>query len=468
MTEEDELRAIEIFRDLGAAEIAWLAAHTEIVEADDGEAFLLEGDPAAYLFGVLDGEVRGRKEKGLPDGLVYVVRKGQVSGMLPHSRMTHYPITARAVGRSRVAMVPARIFPEIIAAIPVLETRLASVMADRVKDTTEQIQLRERLIGLGKLSAGLAHELNNPAAAIRRSVEELQGRVAGLSEMCASLLAELADPAYVERIGALRDRRDLHASSDVLERSDAEDDLATWLQAQGVEEPWVAAETFVASGIRRADLEVDAGTHAPARTRTLRWLEAHLAARQLVAEIADAAERISGIVGSVKSYSHMDRAPAEGTVDLIEGLESTLAVLAHKWRVKGLRIVRSYAEERPRVMGNAGELNQVWTNLLDNAIDASPPEGRITVGAQRSGGEFVVSIGDEGAGIEDAVRERMFEPFFSTKGVGHGSGLGLDIAKRIVGAHRGWIRVESAPGRTRFEVGLPEDRTGPATDRTAS
>lgn len=459
VTAHGDLRSIEVFRDLEDRELDWLAHRARIVELAPGEALIREGEPSDIMYAVVEGEVRGRKEKGLPDGLLYVLRTGQLSGMLPNSRMTHYPITARAAVPSRLLTFPADLFAELFGAIPALEARLASVMADRVRDTTEQIQLRERLVGLGKLSAGLAHELNNPSAAIQRSVAELQSRVESLSRLCETLLTESAGPTSIDDLRDLKNsRKSIASRSDPLEQSRAEDAWTSWLEDRDVENAWVVAETFAGVGIGTADLAgVDALPPA-VRATALSWLESHVASRQLVAEIADAAERISGIVAAAKSYSQMDRAPAKGRVDVAEGLESTLTVLGHKWRGRGLRIARDVEAELPPVSGNAGELNQVWTNLIDNAIDASPAGAELGIKAHRSGTDVRVRIVDQGAGIDPANLRRIFEPFFSTKEVGEGTGLGLDIARRIIDAHHGQIRVDSAPGRTVFEVRLPAQK----------
>lgn len=450
------LREIPIFADLDEAQLGWLGGHTRFVRLSAGEALFHEGDPAELMFAVIEGEIRGKAEKGKPDGRLYVLTPGKVSGMLPHSRMTHFPITTRAGVPTLVACFSTDFLPEMLSRIPVLESRLASVMADRVRDTTEQDQLRERLMGLGKLSAGLAHELNNPTAAIQRSVDELRARVESLSELTQSLLEQLAGSAPIQEFVELKGEKAPPAEHvDALDRSGAEERLADWLDERGVPEPWLAAETFVAAGIMPEQLSVADRLPETVQPAALRWLEGHLASLRLVQDTAEAAGRVSRLVAAVKSYSHMDRAQTKSEVDVVEGLETTFTVLGHKLREKGVSIIRDYAPDLPRIFGNVGELNQVWTNLIDNAADASPAGGSVTIRTTSNPVEVTVQIIDAGDGIPPEVRQRIFEPFFTTKGVGVGTGLGLDIVQRIVTAHHGAVRVDSVPGQTCFEVQLP-------------
>ncbi len=463
MNPAEELRGVGVFADLEDEDLRWLAERARIVALEPGEVLLHEGDPADVLIALLDGEVRMRREKGTPDGRVIVRTAGMVTGMLPFSRLTHSPVTARATIRTRAACFPADLFPEMLRRIPVLQPRLAAAMVDRSREFTRHDEQRERLISLGKLSAGLAHELNNPAAAIQRRVDELAQRLHGLSAMARTGLERDATPA---QLGPLRglDESTAGAAPPVpgaLERSDAEERVTAWLEEHELPEPWLAAETFVSAGISVPDLEaatlgLPAGVLRPA----LRWLEADLASRRLVEDIAEASRRIVELIAAVKSYSNMDRGPSKRETDVHEGIQSTLAMLAHKLRSKNIVVQTEFDPALPRVNANPGELNQVWTNLIDNAIDAVPAAGEIVIRTSGSDDAAVVQVIDNGAGIPPALLGRVFEPFFTTKDVGEGTGLGLDIVRRIAHAHEAEARVESAPGRTCFEIRLPAYRAG--------
>jgi signal transduction histidine kinase len=460
----EELAAIEVLADLMAAELAWIAERSTVVALAPGEALLVEGSPADTLFLLLEGRIEGRRERGPADGRVFAVRAGEVSGMLPFSRMTTFTVTARAVVPSRVVRFPAALFPELLDRLPQLEPRLVGVLTDRVRETTRRDEQAEKLLALGKLSAGLAHELNNPAAATRRAAAELRERVGAMRHAAAELaarglanedrtvLCELADAVETARVSGAP-----AVPLSPLESADRESEMADWLEERGIEESWRLAPTFVDVGLAPADLDrLAARLPEPAWAAALVWLEAGLAVSALVADVESASRRISELVGAVKSYSHMDTAADKGPTDLAREIESTLTMLSFKVRKKGVVLARDYDPSLPPVEAYAGELNQVWTNLLDNALDAVPAGGHVTVATGRTPLWAVVEIRDDGPGIPPEIEGRIWEPFFTTKPVGEGSGLGLDIARRIVvQRHGGELGVESRPGDTRFIVRLP-------------
>ncbi len=464
MSQAQDLRVVEAFADLDDEQIRWLADHARIVTVEPGEVLFHEGDPTNVMYAVLEGEIRARGEKGAADGAVIVRPAGKITGMLPLSRLTHSPVTGRATIRARVACFSTELFPEMLRRIPVLQSRLAAIMVDRSREFTRFGEQREKLIGLGRLSAGLAHELNNPAAAIQRRVEALSQRLDDLSAIARAGLERGGAPAALEPLRELSaaSRADHHAvpGSDALERTDAEEALSGWLEAHGLPDAWLAAETLVSAGVSAAELE--AATHGLPRSAfetAVQWLAADLASHRLVDDIAEAARRIVELIAAVKSYSNMDRAPTMNEVDVHDGIRSTLAMLAHKLREKNVALRLELTPDLARVTANPGQLNQVWTNLVDNAVDAVAEGGEIVVRTSSNGAEVVVQVIDDGPGIPVEAKTRIFEPFFSTKDVGEGTGLGLDIVHRIVQAHGATVEVESVPGRTCFEVRLPASST---------
>jgi len=324
--------------------------------------------------------------------------------------------------------------------------------------TQRAYRQQEKLAALGKLSAGLAHELNNPAAAARRASDELGGAI---------LEAQLTAIGHDERFSAderealVTLQRETAAGTttllDPLALHDIEDELAGWLEDHGVEEPWEVAPALAAAGLDEDRLEELAGAlDGHSLAGGLGWLALTLELVGLAREIATSTGRISELVGAMKEYTYMDRATV-GEVDVISGLENTLTILGP--RLKGVTLRQEYEEKLPLIPGRGGELNQVWTNLIDNAIDAVDGDGEITVRTHVEGSQVVVEVVDDGPGIAREAQVHVFEPFYTTKEVGAGSGLGLDIVRRVVAAHEGGISVRSEPGETRFTVRLPADST---------
>ncbi|MFP5286422.1 MAG: sensor histidine kinase [Thermoanaerobaculia bacterium] len=456
----EDLRRIPVFADLADDQLDWLAGNMEEVRLAAGEVSIAEGSPAEYLLVLLEGEVQARRERGPTDGRVYVLRAGDISGMLPFSRMTHFGVTGRAVVASRIARLPVSLFPEMLRRIPVLEPRLVGILTDRVREATRlELQL-EKMAALGKISAGLAHELNNPAAAAARSAGELRQALAGLRRLTAGLLERGLATEAVHVSCKLREKAAGRASDpplDPLAASEREDELTAWMEERGVERAWVLAGTFASAGLTVADLE-PLGSRVPqdALSDALAWVEHGLAADGLAAEVESAVHRISELVGAIKSYSHMDSTPVKGEVDLHRDLDSPLTILNHKIRKKGVTVVREYAPDLPRINAFAGELNQVWTNLLDNALDAVADGGRIEIRTARENSHVRIDVRDDGPGIPQDVLSRIWEPFFTTKPMGEGTGLGLDVVHRIVvRRHGGEIAVASVPGETCLTVRLP-------------
>jgi signal transduction histidine kinase len=445
------LRGVALLADLADEELGWLAAHGAWEEYEHGEQANRAGDPADSMVLVLEGELQARRpETG--DEVIFRAQAGEVSGLLPFSRMTSYVAETRAFGTVRLVRIHREHFPEMLRAVPVLEGRLVGLMTDRVRETTRRDEQREKLMALGRLSAGLAHELNNPAAAAMRAAHGL-GQALSDAQRRTAVLAERLG---VEGVLALEEHlRGLEPppAADPLARSDQEERVAEWLEAHGAPEGWEWAPTLVEAGVDNACLVEMEEDSDGALTETLGWLEATLRVRQLLHAVEGSTGRISTLVKAVKSYTYMDQA-ARKEVDLHEGLESTLTLLGHKLR--GVEVERDYRRDLPRVPAYGGDLNQVWTNLIDNAADAMCGSGTLRVRTALDGGRALVEISDTGPGIPPDVLGRVWDPFFTTKEPGKGTGLGLEIARRIVEVkHGGEIEVESSPGDTRFRVWLP-------------
>ena len=459
MTLREEIEGIPVFAGLTPAQLDWIADHSQETSLDTGGIVFREGDLPETMVVVLEGEVHARVERGPSDGRLYVRKQGELTGMLPHSRMKRIPVTGRAVVPSRVLLLPVTDFPEMLRVIPELEPRLVAAIADRVRETARSDQQREKLMALGKLSAGLAHELNNPAAALRRSVGELRRRMEELEGLTLDLAALGTDPERMRILTGIRARVDRTAAAglDPLARSEQEEAWGAVLIRHGVPEPWVASEAFVSAGLGPETAEgALEGIDPDHLGVAFAWLAADLSVHGMLEEAEASALHISELVAAVKSYSRMDEAPEKCPTDIHDGIDATITVLASRFRAMGITVTRSYADGVAPVNAYPGELNQVWMNLLENAVDAVGKGGRLQVRTMRSEGAVRVEIEDDGPGIPDEAQGRIWEPFFTTKDVGEGTGLGLDIVQRIVTQrHGGEVRVDSAPGRTVFEIRLP-------------
>jgi signal transduction histidine kinase len=471
-----DLRKIAIFADLEEAQLAWLADNATERRLEPGEVVVAEGGPAEHMIVLLEGELQGRRERSRPgDGPTAGIKAGEVSGMLPFSRMTVFSVTVRAVVRSRLLTLAAERFPEMLRRIPVLEPRLVGVLTDRVRESARTDQQREKLMALGRLSAGLAHELNNPASAVQRAASELRDRLVALRSLAVRLIECGLTPEAMEVAAGLYraaiDRSRAGLDPDPVAQSDREDRLGQWLEEHGgIERPWLLAGTFAGVGMEPSDLEqvarVSPGQFLPC---LVSWMEGGLAAELLLADIATASHRISELVSAIKAYSHMDDGQGRAEVDLRREIESTLTILGHKARKKGVHLERRFAPDLPLVEVNPGELNQVWTNLIDNALDAIEPGGHIEIRLAREGDWVRADIRDDGPGIPPELQARIWEPFFTTKPVGEGTGLGLEVAQRIVvRRHGGTIVLESQPGNTVFTVRLPLAPHGAAEPASAA
>ena len=460
----DELRELFLFENLTPEQLDWVASTGDVVEFPAGSDVTVEGQPAECFYVLLSGElVMSRMVGGTEVETVRTSARGVYSGAVQFyfgDRLEQrYPATVRAITDTSFLALPAQPFSAVFRRWYPMAVHLLEGLFIGSRNSNELVGQRERLLALGKLTAGLTHELNNPAAAAARATAALRERFAGMRHKLA-LLSEgkldgevlrsltVLQEDFVARIGAAKDLS-------ALERSDREDVLGEWLEEHDVPQPWELAGVFVAAGLEDGDLDRVAGAVSPSHLEpALRWLGYTVETETLLAEIADSTSRISSLVDAAKQYSQMDRTPHQ-EIDLHAGLDATLVMLGAKIP-PGVTVVKEYDRSLPAVPAYAGELNQVWTNLIVNALDAMGVEGRLTVRTGTDGECAVVEIGDTGPGIPDELRTRVFEPFFTTKPVGEGTGLGLDVSWRIVvKRHGGDLRVTSRPGDTRFTVVLP-------------
>lgn len=461
MIETSDLRSIPVFSDLAEEQLSWLAQQGEEVRAEAGDILFHPGDPADHMYVFLEGELQGRSDR-VSDGPRFSARAGSVTGLLPFSRLQSFQGTGRAMTPLRVARFHKSIFSEMLQRMPVLTERLVTLMLDRVREYTRMSEQRDKLAALGKLSAGLAHELNNPAAAVKRASvaiwdvrKELRGAFLRLDqrELTREQRTYIAacEDAALEAILAPPSR-----PMTSMERGDCEQVLEEWMEAHGISEPWKVAPTLAEAGIDTAKLTSMAeAVGRDALPDVLLRINYSMMAARIVEEMRHGAARISELVQAVKEYTHMDQA-AEQEIDVHAGIESTLTILSHKMRSKSITVEREFDRTLPRICAYGAELNQVWTNLIANAIEAMAEGGRLRIRTCQDPRDVVVEVQDNGAGIPAEVLPHIFEPFFTTKGVGEGTGLGLDTVIRIIRKHRGDVRVESRPGATTFQVSIPK------------
>ncbi len=466
MTDTDLVARLATHRTLGAApreQLEWLAACATFRRFAAGEVLAPMTEPLRFLFVVLSGHVAIRVDRGAGPRKVMEWGAGDVTGLLPYSRLSAPPGDSVAEEPSEVLAVHDDHFPEMIARCHELTALLIHVMLDRARRFTSSDLHDEKMLSLGRLSAGLAHELNNPASAVARGSRELAARLFELEATSLALGAARLSAAQLASIGQVRSQCDApgaRAALKPMERADREEAVAGWLARRGMRAD--VAETLAETPLEVEELErLAQALDDDTLEHALRSIGAGHRVRRLASELEIAASRIHGLVAAVKGFTYMDQSQAVRPVAIEQGLADTIAVLGSKARGKPVAVTLQVDEDLPRIEGFGGELNQVWANLIDNAIDAAPPSGQVGVFATRQGDTVVVRVVDDGPGVPAELGERIFEPFFTTKPQGDGTGLGLDITRRLVQQHDGQIELETRPGRTEFRVTLPAVRRNP-------
>jgi signal transduction histidine kinase len=455
MIEKSELLRIPAFAGLPDDQLDWFISESTEVVVKAGDIFLQQGTPAVWMIIMLEGQMQMRGALG-GEAVTISIEPGEITGLLPFSRMKVAVLTGRAVTDGRILKFPSAKFPELVQKMWELAQRLVGQMSDRIRETTRWEQQVDRLASLGKLSAGLAHELNNPASAAKRAtslLRETMYRIKDAAQELGKHNLTAVQRSEIEKLEASFLKRD-ETPLDTLATSDLEDQIDSLLRSHGQNDLWQLAADLARRGVKPEALEsLFATMDADLARAALVRIAASVEIANLLIEIESSTSRISDLVRAIKEYTYMDQTTAQN-VDIAKGLENTLTILNHKIK-RGITVHREY-EKIPLLVNSYGsELNQVWTNIIDNAIDAMKGTGELRIRTYRDDDCVVVEIGDNGPGIPPDVEPHIFEPFYTTKGVGEGTGLGLDTALRIVKKHRGSIQVDSKPGNTRFQIFLP-------------
>ncbi|MFN0085930.1 MAG: sensor histidine kinase [Blastocatellia bacterium] len=460
MTATDLVDQLAEHQTLGSAprdELAWLASQGAVRHLDAGDVLTAKGAAVEGLFVILAGHIAIFIDRGAGRHKVMEWRTGDVTGLLPYSRMVSPPGDTVAQESSVILALHRDQLTAMIRNCHQITSILVHKMIDRARLFTSSALHDEKMVSLGKLSAGLAHELNNPAAAIERSASLLEDRLEDAERAARALGASrLTDPelAAIDAVRASCLAAPARGVLSPIQQAEREEAIADWLADHGLDASIAEPLAETAVTLEALDRLAEA-VRGPSLDTVLRWAAAGCSVRGLTSEIQEAAMRISGLVQAVRGFTHMDQAAVSEPVDLTLNLGSTVTVLKSKARTKSIAVAVTIEPDLPRVRGFVGELNQIWANLIDNALDAAPDAGRVDVTANRERERVVVRVIDNGPGIPAEIRARIFEPFFTTKPVGRGTGLGLDIVRRLIMHNDGEIDVESHPGRTEFRVSLP-------------
>ncbi|MDW7695453.1 ATP-binding protein [Flammeovirgaceae bacterium SG7u.111] len=450
------LQSLSIFDGIPQNQLEWVLENGKCLNFSEGDYLFQKGDPIDQLYIILEGKFIINIEQNGEFRNTGEINAGELSGSLPYSRASSAFGFAIATKPSKVVSLHKSYFLEMIREHHELTTMLVHTMTSRVRDFTNLQQQQEKMMALGKLSAGLAHELNNPASAMVRSAQDLKQHLAAESEKFKDVISIDITPEKVDAVNDVlfskiktRERQKLSLS----QKTELEDEIADWLEDHGFEDGYELADVFVDFAFTVHDFE-EVGKHVTAgdMVPVVSWMGNVLTTESLVTEIEASAERISNLVSSIKSYSHMDKGTDFEQVDIRSGIENTLKMLNHKLKQKQIAVETDFGKEAPLIHGKVGALNQVWTNIIDNATDALDQGGKLSISIQKELECLTVNIEDNGHGIPEETQSKIFDPFFTTKKIGQGTGLGLDIVAKILREHKADIRVQSKPGQTKFII----------------
>ena len=456
------LQATEVFSEVPLDQLQWMIANSEHLEMQEGSYFFKSGDPVRGAYVVISGRMRLYILHNREMQEINVLTSGDISGMLPFSRGISATVNAKVLEETKVMLLPTEKFREMISRFYELTAALVHVMTTRVRNYTSLQQQNEKMMALGKLSAGLAHELNNPAAAIVRGSESLVKHLQLEPELFKDVInvkMEIADVDFITgKLFEILQRKDKPKLT-LIQKTELEDELRDWLDDNKVEQSDEIAENFLEYGFTCDDME-QFEQHIPDQylSPVLGWINTNLVTERMVQDIQEASQRIFRLIQSVKNFTHMDQGKGKELIEIHTGIENTLTMMHYKLKKANIEVVEEYDPKLPKVMALVGELNQVWTNLIDNAVDAMEAQGKgkLIIHTEQDHQFARISIIDNGPGIPEDIRNSIFDPFFTTKGIGKGTGLGLDVVMRIIqGQHHGTVKVNSVPGRTEFVVCLP-------------
>lgn len=452
------LRQSEIFEALPESQLDWLVQNSELREYAKGDVFFDVGDPMNHMHILLKGRLAIRIPQDGQFRQFGEISAIAITGVLPYSRAIKTTGMGVILEDTQVLSLPKTLFPELIQNHYELTEKLVHTLTSRVREFTKTQQLNEKMVALGKISAGLAHELNNPSAAVVRTARELKKHLGAVPDKFKKVVkVELKD----EQIDAVNDllfeRLEAGAVNlSMMDRQDKEDELIDWMDEREIDESMELAEVLVEYNFSVDDLEMILEQVGEGELgAVLNWFENVLTTEKMVAEIEEASKRISDLVTSIKGYTHMDQSPEKQLTDAHVGIRNTLKILNHKIKKKNINYSELFDTNLPEVSICISEMNQVWTNLIDNAIDAMEEGGKLEIASIHDGDFVKFYVRDSGSGIPEEIQDKIFDPFFTTKKVGEGTGIGLDIVQKIVLDHNGNIKVNSEPGRTEFEVCLP-------------
>jgi signal transduction histidine kinase len=456
----DFLRKVELFAELPEEDLMRLCEVVEEVHLPAGEELFAEGSPGDMAYVIEDGQVEILKSSDGRKVQLAVRQSGEVIGEMALLESMPRNATGRALTDSVLLAISRQQLDDLLDSSPMSARVMLHTVTQRLRSTELLLRQSEKMAQLGTLTAGVAHELNNPAAAARRGADQLRSAFAAQQQLQVRLyglsLSEPQQAALLELDRQAGVRAAQPAGLDTLQRSDQESVLEDWLEDNSVENGWELAPQLAGLGYDPAELDRLAGVFpGDALGVVLGWLGITFTIYSLLEEIGQGTTRISEIVKALKSYAYLDQAPVQA-VDVHEGLDNTLVMLRSKLKA-GVSVHRQYAADMPRIQAYGSELNQVWTNIIDNAVDAMDGKGEITIRTRQEKDCVVVEIEDNGPGIPESVQSKIFDPFFTTKPVGKGTGLGLNISYNIIKKHQGDIKVVSHPGMTRFVVTLPLD-----------
>jgi signal transduction histidine kinase len=453
----DPLRKQLLFAGLSEDDLIWLELMSESVSISAGEYLMKEGGESDALYIASEGEFEIVKRSGDQDVVIALRGAGEIFGEMSLLDGTPHTASVRALEEGHLFKISGAVFRDLLATRPQATLGILRTVTSRLRNTEAMLRQNEKMAALGTLSAGLAHELNNPAAAAKRSAALLASTLSAWQEVASELDNAALGREQRDALHALRaqivERGAAPASLDPLTRGDRESALQEWLEARHVDRAWEMAPALVAFAWDVGALEKIDHTFGAQFAQVAQWLGLGCQVHALLDEVSKSAERISEIVKAVKSYSYLDQAPIQ-QVDVHEGLENTLVILRHKLK-QGVQVTRLYAPNLPHIEAYGSQLNQVWTNIIDNAIDAMESKGLLTIRTYQNGDAVIVEITDSGPGIPDTIKARIFEPFFTTKPPGVGTGLGLHVSYNIIEKHHGQIQIDSKPGATTFRVTLP-------------